>query len=98
MALNFFFHYITSKCSRGVVILIHKKITLAICKVHWKNNPASKTISFVLVNLSINWKLVQLGKGQYAGVIGFLVSSVFWKNIQWLSVLNAELEFRMQNH
>lgn len=50
------------------MIFIHKKITLTIYEVHWKNNPASKTISFDLINLSTNYNLIQLDKGQYAGV------------------------------
>lgn len=91
MALNFFFRFVTSNFSSVVVILIHKRITLAIYKVQWINKPASKTISFVLVNLGVNWKLVQLGKGQYAGIIGFLVSYLLEKH----SALNVELEFRM---
>ncbi|MBA7548666.1 hypothetical protein ES705_41131 [subsurface metagenome] len=80
MGLNIFFHYLTGNFSSFVVILIHKKVTLAICKVRWINNSASKTIWFALVNVSINWKLVQPGKGQYAGIIGFLLSYLLEKH------------------
>lgn len=69
MALNFVFHDLTSGFPSFVVILIHKKITLPIWQLHWINNSTSKAILFDLVNLSLNWNLVQHDKE----VIRFLV-------------------------